>query len=315
MRQSRTTRTRSKTVAALAAPSSGPSFFARPGADVSRGDDVPAIDAIAQFDAVVALFDEPRGAHIMRGQVVTDEPRGAHVRRTDPLRAVEHRALHAASGDLLSALALTASTPDAALLDQELASTAPADDGLTPADAATRPARTRPIRTPKRHRTRASARRRPALIPVAGALGAVAVSLAGGAAYAYLANGRGHGDASTGSPVTVKAEATSGSADLLPGRPGTVYFTLHNPNSFGATFDQVEPGATVVSDDTDLCPSSDVTIAQALPYTIPAAVTVSPGGTSGTQSIADLVVLASNAPSSCQGVTFTVTLTFSGQSS
>jgi len=116
-------------------------------------------------------------------------------------------------------------------------------------------------------------------------------------------------------PVTIAVTATTGTADLLPGAAGAVYFTLHNTDSSGATFDQVAPGATVVSDNTGLCASSYVSIAQTLPYTIPTAMTVSPGATSGVQSIASLVKLASNAPGMCQGVTFTVTLTLSGKSS
>ncbi len=140
------------------------------------------------------------------------------------------------------------------------------------------------------------------------------MGLGGGAAFAYIAGSSASNVALTTSAVTVKAIGTTGSADLLPGRAGATYFTLHNPNSFDVTFDQVAPGATVVSDNTAVCGNNYVSIAQTLPFTIPTAVTVSPGGTSGIESIPDLVKLAPNAPSTCQGVTFTVTLTLSGQS-
>jgi hypothetical protein len=153
------------------------------------------------------------------------------------------------------------------------------------------------------------------MVPVAGALGAVAVGLGGGAAFAYVGGSSASNDASTISVVAVKADGTTGSADLLPGRQGAAYFTLHNPNSLDVTFDEVVPGASVVSDNTALCGSEYVSIAQTLPFEIRPAVTVSPGGTSGIQSIPDLVRLAPNAPSTCQGVTFTVTLTLSGHSS
>jgi hypothetical protein len=140
------------------------------------------------------------------------------------------------------------------------------------------------------------------------------MGLGGGAAFAFFTGGPGSGDASTGTPVTVKATATAGPGDLLPGRAGAAYFVLHNANPFAATFGQVA-GATVVSDNTNLCPSSNVSIAQTVPYTIPTAIAVGAGATSENQSVGNLVKLAPDAPSTCQGVTFTVTLTLSGQSS
>jgi hypothetical protein len=144
------------------------------------------------------------------------------------------------------------------------------------------------------------------------------VGLGGGGAFAFFMSqgvGSGSGDTTAGGPVTIAVTATTGKADLLPGAAGAAYFTLHNAGSSSVTFHQVASGATVVSDNTSLCASSYVSIAQTLPYTVPTAVTVSPGGTSGIQSIASLVKLAPNAPGTCQGVTFTVTLTLSGQSS
>ena len=58
-----------------------------------------------------------------------------------------------------------------------------------------------------------------------------------------------------------------------------------------------------------------MSIAQTLPYAIPAEITVGPDATSGTQSIDNFVEIAPNAPSVCQGVTFTVTFTLTGVSS
>ena len=127
--------------------------------------------------------------------------------------------------------------------------------------------------------------------------------------------GSGSGQAAAGGPVDVLVAATTGNADLLPGRAGAAYFTLHNTASSSPTFDQVVPGARAVSDNTGLCASSYVSLAQTLPYSFSPAITVSPGGTSGTQSIPALVKLAPNAPNTCQGVTFTVTFTLSGRSS
>ena len=275
--------------------------------DASEGVTTLGTDTIASFE------DESRGAHVIKGQVPTDEPRGAHVKKGDPLCSVERRALHAMTAEPLASPEPSPFVPEPGpAVTPNAAVTAVA--GTLERKAARAVTRTA-ARSTNRPGAHASSRRRWGLVPVAGAVAAVAVGLGGGAAYAFFTGGPGRGFAATGTPVTIKAIATTGTADLLPGRAGAVYFTLHNPDSFGATFEQVVPGATVVSDNTDLCPSGYVSIAQTLPYTIPTGVTVSQGGTSGTQSIANLVMLAPNAPSTCQGVTFTVTLTLSGQSS
>lgn len=149
------------------------------------------------------------------------------------------------------------------------------------------------------------------------ALSALALSLGvgGGTAWAYFTStGSGTGHATVGSPVSLTITATSGTADLLPGGTGAVYFTLTNNNPFGVTFTQVATGATVVSTNIVACPSANVSISPALPYTFTPAVTVSANTTSGTKSIANLVALANTAPSACQNVTFTVTLTLQGKS-
>jgi hypothetical protein len=175
----------------------------------------------------------------------------------------------------------------------------------------------RPALATNRQSARATARRRWRLVPLAGAAGAVAVGLGVGSAVAIIVSqgGSGSGQTTAAGAVDVAVAATTGNADLLPGRTGAAYFTLHNTASSSATFDQVVSGARVVSDNTGLCASSYVSIAQTLPYSFSPAVTVSPGGTSGGQSIANLVALAPNAPNTCQGVTFTVTFTLSGRSS
>lgn len=169
---------------------------------------------------------------------------------------------------------------------------------------------------PKRQSARASARRRWRLVPVAGAAGAVVAGLGGGTAVAFITtHGSGSTDTVTGSPVAVTIAATAGTADLLPGQGGAVTFTLHNPGTSSATLNEVLPGVSIVSDNAALCASDEVRIAPALPYTLPTPITVSPGTTSGSESIGGLVALAPGAPSTCQGVTFNVNFTLSGRSS
>jgi hypothetical protein len=143
----------------------------------------------------------------------------------------------------------------------------------------------------------------------------LSLGLTSGIAWAYFTStGTGTGSASTGSVVTVTLTATSGTADLLPGGKGAVHFTLNNTNPIAATFNEVSNVASIVSKDPTDCPSADATVAQTLPYPFSPAVTVGANATSATESIANLVQLDPGAPNSCQGVTFTVTLTLSGQS-
>ncbi len=270
---------------------------------------------------VVALVppssDEVRGAHAIRGEAPTGELRGAHVMKGDPLLSIENRALHAVKVD-------QEATPEPRTVTLATAPVAGGDpDPAVAADVHLRhdtvvPAVLLKAGSTTRQDAHATARRRWRLIPVAGAASALVLGLGGGGAFAYLrggVSGSGTGGTTTGKPVTLGVVAAAGTAQLLPGRTGAASFTLDNSNAFGAAFDQVAPGATVVSDNTGLCASSYISIAQTLPYTFSPAVTVSPGGTSGNQSVPNIVKLAPNAPSACQGVTFTVTLTLSGQSS
>jgi hypothetical protein len=278
--------------------------------------DAPEATRTADTEGEVVRLEAERGEHVMKGHVLTDLPRGAHVMENDPFLSVERRALHIMKGPDVA-------TPGLSTFSSE--TTRSADDIISDLASAAEVSVARPVRRaaerrtrqsrPMRHGAPNSASRRWRLVPVAGAAGALVVGLGGGAAFAFFSGGPGTGEVATGSPVTLDAVATTGPADLLPGDDGAVSFTVDNPNGFGATFAQVAPGATVVSDNTGLCPSTDVSIAQTLPYAFSPAIAVSAGSTSGRQSIPGLVELAANAPGTCQGVTFTVTFKLSGQSS
>jgi hypothetical protein len=277
--------------------------------------DVPRGAHVKQNDPFLSV--ERRALHSMHGHVPSDVPRGAHVKQNDPFLSVERRALHLMKVPDFATLGVSVSTSESILsADDILDVDVPSAVELGVASPVHRVAapRTRRSRL-MRQGVPSSASRRWRLVPVAGAAGALVAGLGGGAAFAFFSGGPGTGDVATGSPVTLDAVATTGSADLLPGEAGAVSFTVHNPNTFGASFAQVAPGATVVSDNTGLCPSADVSIAQTLPYTFSPAITVSSGSTSGQQSIPSFVELAPNAPGTCQGVTFTVTFKLSGQSS
>jgi hypothetical protein len=313
-------------------------------------DDQPLGAHVMGGDPLLSV--EGRAVHARNGRVPDDQPLGAHVMGGDPLLSVEGRAVHARNGRVPSgepapanltvgdipaldcaSEAGTGSAITIEVLTTTDGRTSPSKAGPQPpisavtgsrltAEARTTPSRDaraakRPALAANGQSARATARRRWRLVPLAGAAGAVAVGLGVGSAVAILVSqgGSGSGQTTAAGPVTVSVAATTGNADLLPGRTGAAYFTLHNTASSSATFDQVVSGARVASDNTGLCASSYVSIAQTLPYSFSPAGAVSPGGTSGLQSIANLVALAPNAPNTCQGVTFTVTFTLSGRSS
>ena len=272
---------------------------------------------MTEGDPLLAV--ERRAVHAMKGQASAGGPLRANLAVGD---LPADRASEGGTGSAITVAVLTttdgSSSPSKA---EPLPLVSAVSDPPVAVEARTRPgdahATKRPALATKRQSARATARRRWRLVPLAGAAGAVAVGLGVGSAVAIIVSqgGSGSGQTTAGGPVDVGVAATTGNADLLPGRTGAVYFTLHNAASSSATFDHVVSGARVVSDNTGLCASSYVSIAQTLPYSFSPAVRVSPGGTSGTQFIPALVKLAPNAPNTCQGVTFTVTFTLSGRSS
>jgi O-antigen/teichoic acid export membrane protein len=77
--------------------------------DVLPDENVAAVTAhsVDSADAPVTMArpdtggveEEPRGAHVMKGGILSDEPWGAHVTKGDPFLAVERRALHARKGE------------------------------------------------------------------------------------------------------------------------------------------------------------------------------------------------------------------------
>jgi hypothetical protein len=148
---------------------------------------------------------------------------------------------------------------------------------------------------------------------IAAAVAGVLVVGTGGAAFAYFhTTGSGTGSVSTGTAVNVTISAATASNDLFPGRSGTVSFRLTNTNPFTANFKSVT-AASVTSGNQNACPASNITVAT-LPYSI-STISVAPGQTKSSQTITGLISMSSGAPSTCQGVSFTVSLTLAGQSS
>jgi len=152
------------------------------------------------------------------------------------------------------------------------------------------------------------------LLGIPAVLGALVLGVSAGSAYAYFkSTGSGNGSASVRSAVNVTVTTATATASLLPGGKGDVYFTLTNNNPFAVTFSSVTAGAAVASNNITACPNSNISLAQTLPYPLSPTITVNANSTNVAESIANLVQLSSSAPSTCQGVTFTVTLSLSGQ--
>ena len=142
----------------------------------------------------------------------------------------------------------------------------------------------------------------------AAAIGVVCTLMAGVAFAAWTADGTGSANARARTATSITVTAVTGTADLYPGfTNGDLSFTLTNSNPYPVTFTSMTPGA-ITSGSPTACPSSNLTVDTASGLSLP----VAADATSATQSIADVVNLASTAPDGCQGVTFTVAVTLTG---
>jgi hypothetical protein len=138
-------------------------------------------------------------------------------------------------------------------------------------------------------------------------IGAAAVT-AGAAVAMWSSSGSGAGNAKALTPVNITVTATVGAADLYPGfTQGDVFFTSANPNPYPVTLTAMTSG-TVTSGDPTNCPASNVTAANATGLTL----LVPAGATTQAGSIANVITMLSTAPDGCQGVVFTIPLTFTG---
>jgi hypothetical protein len=142
-----------------------------------------------------------------------------------------------------------------------------------------------------------------------------ALVLAGGVAFAFWSStGAGTGTGKSKSAVALTAAPIVGTADLYPGMTtGSVSFTLNNTNPYNVSITRLA-SASVVSDDTVNCPSSNISItAGAIPGGgLVVSYAVNAGQTTATLTIPGLLTMASAAPDGCQNKTFTTTLSFTG---
>ena len=145
----------------------------------------------------------------------------------------------------------------------------------------------------------------------AGVIGVVFTLMAGIAFAAWTADGTGSANARARTASTITVNAVAGTADLYPGfTDGDLHFTLTNANPYPVTFTAMTPGA-ITSCSPGSCPASNLTVDTASSLSL----SVAANATSGAQSIADVVNLASTAPDGCQGVNLTVAVTLTGSQS
>lgn len=153
---------------------------------------------------------------------------------------------------------------------------------------------------------------------VAGVAVAAALVMGTGVAYAFWStSGSGTGQAGTGSakPILISTNGVTNPADLVPNGTGSVAIKLDNSvqattgNNFMVQITKVNT-VSISSDDATNCPTANLTVNQTLPYTLPSALTVG-ANTTALASVANLVKLSANAPDTCQGKTFTISLTMS----
>ena len=139
-------------------------------------------------------------------------------------------------------------------------------------------------------------------------VGAFGVSVA---FAAWTSTGTGPTEAKSLTAVALTVTARAATADLYPGfTAGDVYFSVANPNPYPVTLTTATFGA-VTSSDTALCPSLNVTVANAtgLSLLVPA------GGAATAHTIIDKVTMLTTAPDGCQNKTFSIPVTLGGTQS
>ncbi len=136
--------------------------------------------------------------------------------------------------------------------------------------------------------------------------GAVAITLVGGIAYATWSDaGGGAASAKVGTSTAITVAATVGS-QLYPGSTADLVVTVSNPNVSAVTVTDLSLDGAVTA--TGGCTTPGVTV------TLPSSVNLSvPAGGSAPLTLTNAVAMTTSSSSDCQGATFTIPLTASGQ--
>lgn len=269
-----------------------------------------------------AHFARPAGggAHFARPAaapaLAVDEPcRGRHFFRATPGSARHALDALVAELDLISPQPSSGDHFRKAPAGVESDRPGPAAGGrvgeLAPAEPA---AGEHPMYLSGRARPRRRTGRRVASVAVIAGGAAVAAGFGAPQAFAYFTS---HGSGTsepvpTGQVTAASVTGVSGVADLVPGGTGAVHFTIHNPDASDITFDAVTSASVTWSSDRG-CPSSVLTVVPTtFPYSLGGGVDVPARQSTGPESIPNFVRLSADAPDDCQGASFRITLTMTG---
>ena len=131
----------------------------------------------------------------------------------------------------------------------------------------------------------------------------------GTATALWTSDAVGGADAVARTSVHITVQGDSGAADLYPGAShGDVSFTVDNPNPYPVRFTGLTVGMVTSSDEV-ACPSHQVTLHGATGLEIDV-----PAGAVGHPATVDAVVAMSRAaPDGCQGASFAIELTLTGE--
>jgi hypothetical protein len=138
----------------------------------------------------------------------------------------------------------------------------------------------------------------------------VGVAMASTVAFAaWTAGGTGDGYAQAKTAVNLTTSAATLSATLYPGGTGDAYVNITNPNPYPVKVTTVAANGAITASGT--CTASSVT------FTAPGAGTLAwviAAGATTQFTMSNSVAMASSAPDTCQGATFTIPVTLSGTS-
>jgi hypothetical protein len=135
-------------------------------------------------------------------------------------------------------------------------------------------------------------------------VGLIALLVVVGVAYAsWTTSGEGDGTAKGGTlaPLQVQNAPGRAIADLFPDNNGSLVVDVGNPNDGALTLTTINPGGPVVSGNPIACPSSNVSLIPTSGLSI-----ALPAHASTQLTIPNIVDMAHDAPTGCQGVVFTI---------
>ena len=146
-------------------------------------------------------------------------------------------------------------------------------------------------------------------VVLAGSMGAFALSVAF-AAWVSTGTGSGSAKATQAQELTTVDASASATAQLYPGGTGGLKITINNPNPYPVKVTKVEGSGPITgAGGLGTCATTGVT------YTDQTGLSLAVGaGSSETFTLANSVAMSNASDSGCQGATFTIPVTLTGES-